>query len=58
VSACIELIIRVMRLEIRLDAGKVNADMPVKVRGPNDGIGAPIDHAPGSVAARVRIATA
>jgi hypothetical protein len=57
VSACIELIIRVMRLEVGLDAGKVHADMPVKVRRPDDGIGARIDHAPGSVTGRERIAT-
>ena len=57
VSSCIELIIRVMRLEVGLDAGKVGADMPVKVRRPDDGIGARIDHAPGSVTAGERIAT-
>jgi hypothetical protein len=57
VSACIELIIRVMRLEVGLDAGKVCADMPVKVRRPDDCIGARIDHAPGSVTAGERIAT-
>ena len=57
VSSCIELIIRVMRLEVGLDARKVGADMPVKVRRPDDGIGARIDHAPGSVTAGERIAT-
>jgi len=57
VGARIELIIRVMRLEVGLDAGKVYADMPVKVRRPDDGIGARIDHAPGSVTAGERIAT-
>ena len=57
VRACIELIIRVMRLEVGLDAGKVYAGMPVKVRRPDDGIGARIDHAPGSVTAGERIAT-
>ena len=58
VNACIELIIRVMRPEVGLDAGKVHTDMTVKVRGPNDGVGARIDHAPGSVTARELIATA
>jgi hypothetical protein len=54
VSACIELIIETY---FESHAGKVYADTPVKVRRPDDGIGARIDHAPGSVTAGERIAT-